>query len=113
MPRIRAEQPVEEDRGDRVIALFLRAVMADVVPPQPPEQPRPQRQLVAGVMDRIVHHIADAEAEASRKEARVWINGIRAVDRVIGVKVVYDLSATPFFLRGSGQEEGKLFPWVA
>lgn len=56
---------------------------------------------------------ADAEAETSRKEARVWINGIRAVDRVIGVKVVYDLSATPFFLRGSGQEEGKLFPWVA
>lgn len=56
---------------------------------------------------------AEAEAEASRKEARVWINGIRAVDRVLGVKVVYDLSATPFFLRGSGQEEGKLFPWVA
>jgi len=56
---------------------------------------------------------AEAEAEVSRKEARVWINGIRAVHRVIGVKMVYDLSATPFFLRGSGQEEGKLFPWVA
>ncbi|ESX79381.1 restriction endonuclease [Mesorhizobium sp. LSHC414A00] len=56
---------------------------------------------------------ADAEAEQARKEARVWINGIRAIDRVIGVKTVYDLSATPFFLRGSGQEEGKLFPWVA
>jgi type III restriction enzyme len=55
---------------------------------------------------------ANSEAEASRKEARVWINGIRAVDRVLGVKTIYDLSATPFFLRGSGQEEGKLFPWV-
>jgi type III restriction enzyme len=30
----------------------------------------------------------------------------------IGVKAVYDLSATPFFLRGSGYSEGTLFPWV-
>jgi type III restriction enzyme len=28
------------------------------------------------------------------------------------VRVVYDLSATPFFLRGSGHPEGTLFPWV-
>ena len=30
----------------------------------------------------------------------------------IGIKVVYDFSATPFFLRGSGYDEGTLFPWV-
>ena len=30
----------------------------------------------------------------------------------IGVKTIYDLSATPFFLRGSGYSEGTLFPWV-
>ena len=29
-----------------------------------------------------------------------------------GVRAVYDLSATPFFLRGSGYAEGTLFPWV-
>ncbi len=28
------------------------------------------------------------------------------------MKHVYDLSATPFFLRGSGYGEGTLFPWV-
>ena len=27
-------------------------------------------------------------------------------------KAIYDLSATPFFLRGSGYPEGTLFPWV-
>ena len=32
--------------------------------------------------------------------------------RKIGVKAIYDLSATPFFLRGSGYQEGTLFPWV-
>ena len=28
------------------------------------------------------------------------------------MKAIYDLSATPFFLRGSGYREGILFPWV-
>ena len=30
----------------------------------------------------------------------------------IGIRAIYDLSATPFFLRGSGYAEGTLFPWV-
>jgi type III restriction enzyme len=52
------------------------------------------------------------EAERREEKARVWISGLEAVKRKIGVKVVYDLSATPFFLRGSGYSEGTLFPWV-
>ncbi|HJW75383.1 MAG TPA: DEAD/DEAH box helicase family protein [Thermoleophilia bacterium] len=52
------------------------------------------------------------EAERRDEEARVWISGLEAVDRKIGLRAVYDLSATPFFLRGSGYPEGRLFPWV-
>ena len=52
------------------------------------------------------------EAERREEEARIWISGLEAVKAKIGVKVVYDLSATPFFLRGSGYPEGTLFPWV-
>jgi len=52
------------------------------------------------------------EAERREEEARIWISGLEAVKRKIGVKVVYDVSATPFFLRGSGYSEGTLFPWV-
>ncbi len=52
------------------------------------------------------------EAEQREEEARIWISGLEAVKAKIGVKVVYDLSATPFFLRGSGFSEGTLFPWV-
>lgn len=52
------------------------------------------------------------EAEQREEEARIWISGIEAVKAKLGVKVVYDLSATPFFLRGSGFSEGTLFPWV-
>jgi type III restriction enzyme len=38
------------------------------------------------------------EAEKREEAARVWISGLEAVKAKIGIKVVYDLSATPFFL---------------
>lgn len=52
------------------------------------------------------------EAKTRDEEARIWISGLEAVKDKIGIKVIYDLSATPFFLRGSGYPEGTLFPWV-
>jgi len=52
------------------------------------------------------------EAERRDSEARVWISGLEAIQRKLGIRAVYDLSATPFFLRGSGYREGTLFPWV-
>ena len=52
------------------------------------------------------------EAKQREEEARVWMSGLEAVHRKLGIRSVYDLSATPFFLRGSGYPEGTLFPWV-
>lgn len=52
------------------------------------------------------------EAKNENEFARMWITGIEAVKRQMGVVTVYDLSATPFFLQGSGYREGTLFPWV-
>lgn len=52
------------------------------------------------------------EAEKRNEEARIWISGLEAVQAKMGVKAIYDLSATPFFLRGSGYREGALFQWV-
>jgi len=56
----------------------------------------------------------DEKAEAKRREeeARVWMSGLEAVHKKVGVRGVYDLSATPFFLSGGGYPEGTLFPWV-
>ena len=42
----------------------------------------------------------------------MWISGLEAVNRKLGVNKVIDLSATPFFLSGSGYAEGTLFPWT-
>lgn len=52
------------------------------------------------------------EAKDNNEAARLWISGIEALKRKTGLRAVYDLSATPFFLRGSGYQEGTLFPWV-
>lgn len=53
-----------------------------------------------------------SEAQDENEAARLWISGIEAFKRKLGVRAVYDLSATPFFLRGSGYAEGTLFPWT-
>ncbi len=52
------------------------------------------------------------EAQKRNQEARLWISGLEAVNRKLGIARVMDLSATPFFLRGSGYAEGTLFPWT-
>ncbi len=52
------------------------------------------------------------EAQRNSDAARLWITGLEAVHRKLGVRTVFDLSATPFFLSGSGYVEGTLFPWT-
>jgi len=52
------------------------------------------------------------EAKKNNEAARLWISGIETVKRKLGLAAVFDLSATPFFLRGSGYAEGTLFPWT-
>jgi type III restriction enzyme len=52
------------------------------------------------------------EANKNNEAARLWISGLEAVNRKLGLSRVIDLSATPFFLRGSGYAEGTLFPWT-
>ncbi len=48
------------------------------------------------------------EAEA----ATVWIGGLDRINAVRGIRRVIDLSATPFYLKGTGYEEGTPLPWV-
>lgn len=57
---------------------------------------------------------ADAREEAKKNEdtARLWISGLEAIRAKMPDARVVDLSATPFFLSGSGYKEGTLFPWT-
>ncbi len=73
------------------------------------------REKVGDTAEETVDELKGADKKDAQKNnayARLWISGIEAIKRVIGVKTVFDLSATPFFLAGSGYREGTLFPWV-
>jgi len=52
------------------------------------------------------------EAAENNEAARLWITGLETLNRKLGIAKVVDLSATPFFLSGSGYAEGTLFPWT-
>jgi type III restriction enzyme len=52
------------------------------------------------------------EAQKNSEAARLWVSGLETVQRKLGLQRVFDLSATPFFLAGSGYAEGTMFPWV-
>jgi type III restriction enzyme len=53
-----------------------------------------------------------AEERAEREEATVWVSGLDRINAACGVAFSVDLSATPFYLHGSGYPEGSPFPWI-
>ena len=55
---------------------------------------------------------ATSEQQSANEEARVWFKGLQAIARYSGIKAILDLSATPFYLPGSGYSEGHIFPWT-
>jgi type III restriction enzyme len=54
----------------------------------------------------------DELAEADRREATVWIEGLDKLHRTRGINLCVDLSATPFYLNRSGNDPGRPFPWI-
>ncbi|MBI4317699.1 MAG: DEAD/DEAH box helicase family protein [Chloroflexi bacterium] len=55
---------------------------------------------------------ADAESRKEREAATVWVQGLDRINKACGIKCCLDLSATPFYLQGSGYPEGEPFPWI-
>lgn len=61
----------------------------------------------------------DSDQNEANEDARVWFKGLVDLRRFGNkaskggsLKTIYDLSATPFYLKGSGWGEGSIFPWV-
>jgi type III restriction enzyme len=57
-------------------------------------------------------------AKKNDREATIWIEGLDRINKLVGgsrrrgISLCVDLSATPFYIQGSGNEVGKPFPWV-
>lgn len=54
----------------------------------------------------------DNEEADENARAAVWFSGLREIAKRFKLRVVYDLSATPYYLTGSGYTPYSLFPWV-
>lgn len=54
----------------------------------------------------------DKEQSEENEQAGVWFSGLQAITKHVGIKQIWDLSATPFYLSGSGYNEGYIFPWT-
>jgi type III restriction enzyme len=50
--------------------------------------------------------------EADLKEATVWIDGLDKINKVRGINLCVDLSATPYYLGHMGDATNTVFPWV-
>jgi type III restriction enzyme len=53
-----------------------------------------------------------SDDKADREEATVWVAGLDQINASCGIGLCVDLSATPFYLHGSGYPEGSPFPWI-
>ncbi len=57
-------------------------------------------------------------AKKNDREATIWIEGLDRINKLAGgskkrgIHLCLDLSATPFYIQGSGNEVGKPFPWI-
>lgn len=81
---------------------------------------KPGRRLL--ILNDEAHHCyvplakgKDTEQDNSETEnarAAVWFSGVRACAKRYQLAAVYDLSATPYYLSGSGYPAYSLFPWV-
>lgn len=100
------------DKGDESPEAFARRVLGDLYERAP-----------VMVLNDEAHHAyrpkpldadADLTAEdrAEREEATVWVSGLDKINQACGVAFCADLSATPFYLAGSGYVEGAPFPWL-
>jgi type III restriction enzyme len=59
------------------------------------------------------------QLEQEAEEATVWIEGLDKLNNYNpnqpakrGISICVDLSATPFYIKGSGHPEGRPFPWL-
>ena len=70
-----------------------------------------------GIEEEDEYALDEETAKANAREATVWIEGLDRINKALGgrgngIRLCVDLSATPFYIQGSGNEVGQPFPWV-
>jgi len=72
---------------------------------------RPAQPLTPEELEQLPREERE-QIEEEFKQATVWITGLDKINAVRGINFCVDFSATPFYIRGTGYEEGSPFPWI-
>lgn len=112
------------DKGAETAEAFARRILGDLYDRMPlmvlnDEAHHCYRP--APIEEKLSREEARA-AQSDREEATIWVGGLDKLNNVgggltagqatPGVRMCVDLSATPFYLHGSGYVEGSPFPWL-
>ena len=111
------------DKGDESPQDFARRVLGDLYERMPilvlnDEGHHCWRPAPGDKQNHSENVLATALGDKNEKEtARRWLEGLDKInngraDGKGGVALCVDLSATPFYLAGSGHPEGRPFPWL-
>ncbi|MGB6836508.1 MAG: DEAD/DEAH box helicase family protein [Dehalococcoidia bacterium] len=96
---------VLRDLGPKQNILVLNDEAHHAYRPAPPEaeEEREIQRLMAEERKRL---------QREQEEATVWVSGLDRVNAARGINFCVDLSATPFYIRGSGHPEGSPLQWI-
>ncbi len=91
------------DKGEEGPDAFARRILGDLY----------DRGPILVLNDEAHHCYQPKQVEtAEDKEATVWFGGLERLAAVGLLRLCVDVSATPFYLGGSGYVEGSPFPWL-
>jgi len=109
-PEIRVGTAKVGDLGEETPEAFARARLGDLWDDEP-----------LMVLNDEGHHAYRPAAVAGkltdeekreREAATVWVEGLDRINAACGIGLAVDLSATPFYIQGSGYPEGSPLPWI-
>lgn len=109
-------------RGPEGDAAFCKRILKDllsknnilVINDEAHHAYRPATQTKNDDNQTLFDELEDGEdvRDNEQKEATVWINGLDRINHAIGINFCVDMSATPYYIKGSGYEEGSPFQWI-
>ena len=111
-PEIRVGGAKVGDLGEETPEAFVRARLGDLWEDEPilvlnDEGHHAYRPAAAPDSEELTK-----EAREEQRKATVWVEGLDLIHAAGGIGLCVDLSATPFYISGSGYPEGSPFPWI-
>ena len=98
--------------GDETPEAFARARLGDLWDDEPLLVLNDEGHHAYRPADRPGSDTLTVDEKTDREQATVWVDGLDKINAACGIGLCVDLSATPFYIQGSGYPEGSPFPWI-